>query len=230
MSTSEGTGASATGITTGTSGTSGDGAGYRAVARSTPRLSADERRAELVDAAIEAFAVSGLQGTAVSTITNAVGITQPYAFSLFGSKKGLFLAAVERCMERLETLFSEAVANSGATDGQERLRALGAAYTDLTATQPSLLHLQLQAFAASGSDADVREVVSRRMQRIFELAGQLTGVDHRGVRQFLGQGLLCTLGDVLNLDALLPDADDRRTNGGAGVSPPTSCPVARTSD
>src|SRR5690606_6374019 len=55
--------------------------------RTPQRSTSDERREALITAAIAAFAAFGLHGTAVSSITNPVGITQPYAFSLFGSKK-----------------------------------------------------------------------------------------------------------------------------------------------
>ena len=82
-------------------------------ARPRTRQTADARREALVDAAVEHFAQTGLHGTAVSAITDAVGITQPYAFSLFGTKKGLFLAAVEHCFDRIAEAFREAAACAG---------------------------------------------------------------------------------------------------------------------
>lgn len=173
-----------------------------------PRLTADERRDELIDAAIEAFAVTGLHGTAVSTITNAVGITQPYAFSLFGSKKGLFLAAVDRCIDQLERLFTDAANSAPEASSDERLHAMAVAFNGLTDSAPSLLHLQLQCFAASGSDADVRALVNRRFGGVFELIQDLAGIDQLRAREFLGQGMLCMLSDVLVLDTLRPDVDD----------------------
>ena len=84
-------------------------------AKTSPRTrqTAPERREALVEAAVQHFAQTGLHGTAVSAITDAVGITQPYAFSLFGTKKGLFLAAVERGCERIAETFREAAADAG---------------------------------------------------------------------------------------------------------------------
>src|ERR671935_1698722 len=87
-----------------------------------PRRSAGERRAQLVEAAVGAFAQTGLHGTAVSAVTDRVGVTQPYAFSLFRTKKGLFLAAVERGFDLVEERFR------AAADGrprEERLKAMG---------------------------------------------------------------------------------------------------------
>src|SRR3954454_12048292 len=77
------------------------------------RQTAPERRQALVEAAVQHFALTGLHGTAVSAITDEVGITQPYAFSLFGTKKGLFLAAVERSFDRVEETFRAAAAGAG---------------------------------------------------------------------------------------------------------------------
>lgn len=167
--------------------------------RST-RLTSDERREALIAAAIEAFAAFGLHGTAVSSITNAVGITQPYAFSLFGSKKGLFLAAVHRSFDQLEELFR---ARAREAPQEERLCAIGQAYDDLLATNPHLLRFHLQCFAASGDD-EVRTVVRARMQRFFDLVREVAGVDDDTARTFLGRGMLCILTSALDLDVLAP--------------------------
>ena len=68
------------------------------------RHTADERREEMIAAALVAFADTGLDGTSTETIARQVGISQPYLFRLFGTKKELFLAAVERCFtDTLET-------------------------------------------------------------------------------------------------------------------------------
>src|SRR3954467_6088105 len=103
------------------------------------RHSAGERREQLVAAAVPAFAVGGLHGTAVSAVTGAVGVTQPYAFSLFGTKKGLFLAAVEHSYDHLEATFRSAAKGLSADDA---LRAMGDAYVALLEDRDWLL-LQL---------------------------------------------------------------------------------------
>ena len=41
---------------------------------------------------------TGLHGASTEDIAAAAGISQPYLFRLFGTKKELFLATVERCM------------------------------------------------------------------------------------------------------------------------------------
>src|SRR5215218_4036017 len=140
------------------------------------RMSAADRRDALIRAAVPAFADGGLHGTAVSTITDAVGVTQPYAFSLFKTKKGLFLAAVEHGFDRVEETFRAAAAGAAG----ERLAAMGQAYVGLLEDR-ALLRLQLQAYAASGDD-DVRAVVHRRYGRLYALVRELSGAGPEDLR------------------------------------------------
>ncbi len=74
------------------------------------RVPAAERRDALIEAAIEEFAIGGLHGTPVDRIARRVGVAQPYVFSLFGGKRDLFIAAVERAFEHAQEGFSAAAA------------------------------------------------------------------------------------------------------------------------
>jgi AcrR family transcriptional regulator len=163
-----------------------------------PRQTASARREALIDAAIEHFAQTGLHGTAVSAITDDVGITQPYAFSLFGTKKGLFLAAVERGFDRVEQTFRDAAANAGQ---EGAFHAMKESYAAVLADR-SLLLIQLQAYAASGDD-DVREVVRRRYAELYELARELSGASRDELTEFFAAGMLLNVAAALDLPELL---------------------------
>ena len=71
----------------------------RPAATPRQRVPAAERREALIAAAVHEFARGGLHGTPVERIARRVGVAQPYVFSLFASKRELFLAAVERGFE-----------------------------------------------------------------------------------------------------------------------------------
>src|SRR5580658_7150701 len=71
------------------------------------RVPAAERRDALIDAALDEFAQTGLHGTPVDRIARRVGVAQPYVFSLFPTKRDLFIAAVERGFEMVTELFTE---------------------------------------------------------------------------------------------------------------------------
>src|SRR5712691_11793473 len=95
------------------------------------RVPAAERREELIVAAVHEFARGGLHGTAVERIARRVGVAQPYVFSLFPSKRELFLAALERSFERVATTFraaASAFAQGRAAGCETALEAMGDAY------------------------------------------------------------------------------------------------------
>jgi AcrR family transcriptional regulator len=162
------------------------------------RQTAGERRPALGPAAQRPVAAGGLHGTAVSAITADVGITQPYAFSLFGTKKGLFLAAVERGFERVEDTFRTAAA--GAAES-EALPAMGQAYATLLEDRVLLL-VQLQGYAASADD-EIRDVVRRRYAQLYELVRDLSGAAPDELRGFFATGMLMNLAAALDLPELL---------------------------
>jgi AcrR family transcriptional regulator len=53
----------------------------------TRRKSAEERREEIVRIAIEHFALGGYNGTSTEAIARDAGISQPYLFRLFRTKR-----------------------------------------------------------------------------------------------------------------------------------------------
>src|ERR671933_2676106 len=91
----------------------------------TTRLTAAERKDAVLDAALVEFAERGLHGTSTEDIARRAGISQPYLFRLFGTKKELYKATVERCMRQTLDLMQTAAAG---LQGEEALAAIGKAY------------------------------------------------------------------------------------------------------
>jgi AcrR family transcriptional regulator len=97
-----------------------------------PKLSADARRQQVLDAAIRAFARKGYAGASTQAIAASIGVGEPTLYRYFPSKRALFLAAFERCstelLERWRALAAEsesplaAIARIGDWDVQQ-LRA-----------------------------------------------------------------------------------------------------------
>ena len=92
-----------------------------------PRKSAEERREDILAIALEHFALGGYHGTSTETIAREAGISQPYLFRLFRTKRELFLACNERHHRYLEDVFRRAAET--APEG-EKLAAMGRAYTE----------------------------------------------------------------------------------------------------
>src|SRR5438445_3265288 len=117
---------------------------------STVRKSKDERREEILDAAMEVFAEQGYQGASTEEIARRAGISQPYVFRLFGTKKDLFIAAANRICDRVGAIFAGAASSGG---GGTKLERMGSAFTTLLSNRVELLML-LQTFAGT-ADAEV---------------------------------------------------------------------------
>src|SRR5438128_11663856 len=93
----------------------------------TTRQSAEVRREAVLDAALIEFAERGLHGASTEEIARRAGISQPYVFRLFGTKKELFKATVARCLRQTLELFQRAAEGKR---GREALDAIGQAYMD----------------------------------------------------------------------------------------------------
>src|SRR5919201_3683123 len=120
----------------------------------TERKTAEERREEILLVAMDEFGEHGLDGTSTDTIARKAGISQPYLFRLFGTKKELYLETVRRCLSQTLEVFEEA---ADGLHGEEALHAIGQAYRGLLADRVRLRG-QMQAYSDCEDD-DVREVV-----------------------------------------------------------------------
>src|SRR5437867_4725479 len=104
--------------------------------RTGVRMSAGERRETVLEAAVVEFAIRGLAGTSTEDVARRAGISQPYLFRLFPTKKALFLALVERCFRRVEDTFTAA---AGDLTGDEAMTAMADSYTRLLDDRTLLL-------------------------------------------------------------------------------------------
>ncbi|HZC31725.1 MAG TPA: TetR/AcrR family transcriptional regulator [Candidatus Bathyarchaeia archaeon] len=163
------------------------------------RMTADERRDAIVAAATEEFATGGLVGASTEAIARRVGVSQPYVFQLFGTKKDLFLAVVGSCFARIILAFEGAADRW--TPGDETcnsaLLAMGLAYKRLLADR-TLLLMQLQAYAAC-SDPDVRTAVREGWARLYRRVSDASGASKEEIHQFFAEGMLLNLGAAVGL-------------------------------
>ncbi|MCU0513714.1 MAG: TetR/AcrR family transcriptional regulator [Anaerolineae bacterium] len=157
------------------------------------RISAEERRAAVLAAAITEFARNGLAGSSTEVISARAGISQPYLFKLFGTKRRLFLAAYERVMTHMDAVLDDAAAAH--PDDPEG--AMDAAYRELLKQRDDQL-LLLQAYAACG-DAEVRAYVRAREARTFAEVLAATEGDLATARRWYARCLLQSIGAVLDL-------------------------------
>ncbi len=168
------------------------------------RVPAAQRRDALVEAAVHEFARGGLHGTPVDRIARRVGVAQPYVFSLFGSKRELFLAAVDRDFEVTAETFSRAAAEfdpDKAEPDMDVLRAMGLAYMDLLSTHRDHLMLQHHAYAAC-DDETIRAHVRGRYARLVRHVEELSGAESERIDEFFRAGMWLNVAAAMGVEDL----------------------------
>jgi AcrR family transcriptional regulator len=162
------------------------------------RMTADERREAILEAAREQFASTGFHGTSTETIAERAGISQPYLFRLFGTKKELFIASVRRCFrETLETFMRAAEGERG----EAALKAMGESYTALLSDRSRLM-AQMQAYA-SCDDPEIRAVVREGYGDLLSWTERVSGLPPADVSRFFAKGMLLNV--VASMDLLNSD-------------------------
>ena len=166
------------------------------------RVPSAQRRDALIDAAVHEFARGGLHGTPVDRIARRVGVAQPYVFSLFGSKRELFLAAVERCFQRVGELFSRAAAEFDAEKAlpdKDVLNAMGNVYAQQLRSDRDYLMLQHQAYAAC-DDEVVRDRVRELYAQLVRHVEELSGADGERIDTFFRYGMWTNVAAAMGVE------------------------------
>jgi len=106
------------------------------------RLSAEKRRQQIVDAAVELFSRKGFRGTRTREIAEAAGISEAMIYRHFATKRELYSAIIETKSATEELLASAATAAQRKDDAGV-LRAVGLKMIEQTVRDPSLMRLLL---------------------------------------------------------------------------------------
>ena len=157
------------------------------------RMSATDRRTEIVGIAVGHFANGGYHGTSTEAIAAEAGISQPYLFRLFGTKRELFLACCAACHDAVLATFTRAAEG---VPREERFHAMGRAYVEMLDDRRLLL-FQMQQYAAS-ADPVIQAEVRERYLDLFAAVKALTGATDEETWNFFGKGMLLNV--VASLD------------------------------
>jgi AcrR family transcriptional regulator len=166
------------------------------------RMKAGERREAVLAAAVTEFAARGLAGTSTEDVARRAGISQPYLFRLFPTKKALFLALVDRCFRQVAAAFEAAAADRV---GEDALEAMADAYHQLLQDR-TLLLLQLHAYAAC-DDPEIRDATRTGFKQLWALVERLSGLPYERVVMFFAMGMLMNVAAAMDL----PAVDERWT-------------------
>ena len=162
--------------------------------RENSRLAAASTASRRSSAARREFSRKGLHGASTDAIAKDAGISQPYLFRLFGTKKELYLLATAQAMEELYQAFERA---SRGKHGEEALHAMGETYAALIEDRERL-QLMLQCFAGC-EDAEVRESVRRVWRDLVDLVERVSGEPPEVVSAFVAKGMLLNVLSAMQL-------------------------------
>jgi AcrR family transcriptional regulator len=171
------------------------------------RKSKDERREEILDAAVAIFADRGLHGASTDEIARLAGISQPYVFRLFGTKKELYMAVVSRCFRQTLEIFQRAAEGKR---GEEALHAIGQAYGVLLETDRTYLRAQMQAYAAC-EDQEICAVVRNGFGDLVSYVERVSGVSQKELAEFFSHGMLMNI--LASMEAPTEDWGRRLVDG-----------------
>jgi AcrR family transcriptional regulator len=162
----------------------------------TTRSTAAVRRDEVLDAALIEFAERGFEGASTEDIARRAGISQPYLFRLFGTKKELFKASAARCLREMLELFQRAAEGKR---GHEALEAIGRAYQQQLESDRVRLRAQMQAYAAC-DDPEIRAVVRAGYGDLVAYVRRVSGGNWQTVWGFFATGMLLNVLASMHVD------------------------------
>ncbi len=189
------------------------------------RLTAPQRRKELLRAATTVFARAGYRGARVGDIVAEAGVSEPLLYRHFPSKKALFCELLDRIGRRIVEIWQDAIAEAPeAPDALEALRRAGRVYVRNLAEHPAEARLQFQALAET-SDPEIAAVLRTNHQRyvaffddLLEL-GRSQGVIRADIDTPAAAWLLNGMGVAFTVrDLLSPDEGEGPGSVGANES------------
>ena len=125
------------------------------------RLTAEERRAQILRAAIKIFAKSNYRVARVIDIASEAGISDALIYKHFSSKKAILLAILDYISQRMIRLWDEDLKNE--EDALTELRMIVHSYYRRMVRHPEELKVHFQAVSEI-ADADIAD----RLRRSYE--------------------------------------------------------------
>ncbi len=134
------------------------------------RLPAEQRRREILEAAVTVFAEHGYSGTGTADIAAAAGIGEPTIYRYFASKQDLYLAALRLSGEQVMENWQRIAAEN--EDPLNALLILGQWYHQTLRERPEILKLRFRSI----TEAHDPEVAVRARGIYRELMGFIEGL------------------------------------------------------
>ncbi|MFJ2028776.1 TetR family transcriptional regulator [Streptosporangium sp. NPDC087985] len=139
------------------------------------RMSGKERREQLIKISRTLFAEKGFDGTSVEEIAATANVSKPVVYEHFGGKEGVYAVVVDREMQKLLAMVTEALSASHALIKLERAALALLAYVEENSEGFRILVRDSHAASGTGTFASL----------INDIASQVEDVM---VDEFMGRG------------------------------------------
>jgi AcrR family transcriptional regulator len=174
----------------------------------------EDRRAQILQAAFEAFAEKGYDKTSMDDIVKRSGTSKGTLYWHFKNKKDLFLATINMLLGDLNT-GAQALAQQEDLPAADRLRLLFSEATQGFLEDRKMIGLFANAFFHSYQNAEARQMMMDAYRPFIDWAAQIVqqGIDRgefRAVNPMTAAAAMVGGGDGIMFDALLEPGWDAR--------------------
>jgi len=158
-------------------------------ARSSRRLSAGQRRRQLLEVALRLFATKGYTATTMDDIADAAGVTKPLLYQHFDSKRALYVELVDTVATTMRQAIESATA--AATTPRQQVAGGFSAYFDLVISHADAFRLL---FGPTGpEDQETADLLRHVEDQMAEAVGSLIDAglddDHRRLLAYAVVGM-----------------------------------------
>jgi AcrR family transcriptional regulator len=130
------------------------------------RLTAEERRAAVLDCACGIFSKGSYRGTTTAEIARHAGVTEPILYRHFASKRDLYLACLDNAWEACRAMWEDAVAAE--PDPALWVGAMGNAYLQARDKRGLIANLWIQALTEASDDPEIRRYLKRHLRDVHK--------------------------------------------------------------
>jgi AcrR family transcriptional regulator len=164
--------------------------------------SAQERKEQILRIATDIFANFGYYKTTTAMIAKEACVTQPYLFHFYKTKEELYLAVLEKGVQTIHDAFELVQAPA-----DQLAHQLGATFHELLRLKRNEMLLTMHSFVTT--ETNVRTFSREKHLYMFDMLLRkfvAAGIPNApvAVKQFIGEGLLLTVAEVLDAPTLCP--------------------------
>lgn len=160
----------------------------------------EDKKEKIIENAVAIFAEKGYYKATTKLVAQAAGVTQPYIFHFFENKEELFKTVIDYSFERIYQAFIQVDAPA-----EQLVERMGQEFMKVLETHREEVLMVMQAYTIS--EPGIREHSAKLYTRMHDdLSAKLKAKGVPNAEQtaasFIGNGLLITLSEILELPQL----------------------------